>query len=121
MSHFRCRAFLRSSRAFIWLRVSFFFFLTGGVEAPLADPGAAPSASLPTGVAAVEPAGVAPREAAGVCPREREGVESPLRGLGVEKASSTIATLPRRVMRPALTSQISGPGYRYGQSDVSPR
>ena len=76
----------RSSCAFCWLRVSFFFFLTGGVAMPFA----LSSAPLPAGVALVDAAGVCARE-------ESAGVLLPLPfGDLTAKASSTTATLPLR-------------------------
>lgn len=99
MSHSNFRCLRRSSLAFNWLRVNFFFFLRGsGVDVPVAA-----SFPLAAGVAALEAAGVM----AGLALREAS-----LDGgfaLASRKASSTIAAFPWWVRRPASTFQISGP------------
>jgi hypothetical protein len=85
---------LRSSWAFIWLRVSFFFFTPGTPGVPLS--------SVPLA------AGVAAADAAGLCTLERAGVFAPLPlgDLMSAKASSTTAALPLCVIRPSKYSRF---------------
>lgn len=83
----------RSSWAFCWLRVTFFFFFTSGLL---------PESSAPL------PAGVPAAEAAGLCRRERDGVFVALPFL-TSRMSSTTDVFPCRTTRPLSTFQISGP------------
>ena len=116
INHCSFLCLLRSSRALIWLRVSFFFLTTGPAAAP-------PSASLPAGVAVADPAGVCNLDPAGVCNLDRAGVFVPL-PLGVfpsANASSTTAALPLCVILPASMCQISGPLQTRGFNEYRAR
>lgn len=104
---------LRSSVAFNWFRVGFFFFFI------ISTLPAESSAPLATGVPVLEPAGL--------WRRERTGVLAPLPfGDFASKASSITATLPWCVILPASTFHISGPmrrsiGVSYTHQDIDPQ
>lgn len=103
ISHWSFLCLLRSSFAFSWLRVSFFFL---GGPAPLAGvdaPSGVPSSPLPAGVPAFDPDGVM-AGLARLDARREAGFD-----FASKKASSTTALFPCCTNRPFSTFQISGP------------